>query len=53
MGWAQWIIATLMVVEVIGAFVRDGKPREPWSFTSSVLSAAVMALLLHAGGFWQ
>lgn len=53
MGWAQWIIATLLVVQIVGGWVLDGRPREPWSFSSAVLSAAVTALLLHAGGFWR
>ena len=53
MGWPQWVIVTLLVLQVLGGYLLHGRAREPWSFSSSVFSAAIMALLLHAGGFWQ
>lgn len=53
MGWAQWIIATLLVVQVVSGLALHGRPREPHDFSNAILGAALMALLLHAGGFWQ
>jgi len=53
MGWPQWVIAILLFMQVLGGFVLDGRPRTPWSFSDSVLAAAVYALLFYAGGFWK
>lgn len=53
MGWPQWVTAVLLVLQVLGGWVLHGKAREPFSFSGAVLSAAIMALLLQAGGFWR
>lgn len=53
MGWAQWVLATIFVLEIVGAFFLHGHPRPPISFGTKVMETAVFALLLHAGGFWK
>lgn len=53
MYWPQWVLVLLLLAQAIAGFVMDGRPRSPWSFSDSVLGAAVLALLLHAGGFWK
>ncbi|MDD2870105.1 hypothetical protein [Neomegalonema sp.] len=53
MGWPQWVFAGLLAISVIVGFMLDGEPRDPWSFTGSAGSAAILALLLHAGDFWR
>lgn len=53
MDWPQWIMAGLLVLQVVGGWVLHGHPRQPWDFSSSVAGAAICALLLHAGGFWK
>lgn len=53
MGWPQWVIAGMLLLNVIMSFALDGQSRGPWSFSGAALSAALFALLLHAGGFWK
>lgn len=53
MHWPQWVVFLLLVAQVLAGFLMDGRPRSPWSFSDSVLGAAVTALLLYAGGFWK
>jgi len=52
-GWAQWVVAVLLVVELFAASVLHGQPRPPTNLSSKILELSVIALLLHAGGFWK
>jgi hypothetical protein len=53
-GGAQWVMAGLIVLDIILAIVMDGRPRSPtWSGTSSLLNVIMLVTILWWGGFWS
>lgn len=52
MGWPQWVLAVALAFEVLASLLLDGRPRLPIDFGRKALEILVLALLLHAGGFW-
>jgi hypothetical protein len=53
--WPQIAMAALLVVLIIGSFVRHGKPVDPKPINAmySIWISFVLFCVLGAGGFWH
>lgn len=52
-GWPQWVVAVLYGLTVIVYAANEGKPRDgKYSTLGCLIGLAIMAFLLHKGGFW-
>lgn len=52
MGWPQYIIAAVLVLQAVANVIHHGESRGEFNAGAGVSAAAVYALLLHVGGFW-
>lgn len=51
--WPQYIWFALAGISIFVSAVKDGEPRKPWSFESSVAGAISAGALLYWGGFFD
>ena len=53
MGWPQIAYIALTAMGLGIALVKHGEPREPYSFLTQIIAAAIGLGLLYAGGFFS
>jgi len=53
MGWPQWVLIILLLMDLGLALGRDGQPKGNYSFGYSLLGSGIMVGLLWVGGFWS